>query len=335
MNKILTIVVPSYNAESYLVETIPTMVNASNIEDVEVLIVNDGSKDNTLKIARQFEEKYPTVVKVIDKENGGHGSTINAGIKVATGKYFKVIDADDWVDTPALEKLINYLKTVDVDEVISPYNEVYVDVNKTQVVSLNHVSEKVEYQYSDFLQQHGELPQMHMVTIKTSILRDNDITIGEKMFYVDMEYIIFPTPYIKSVTYLNEVVYQYRLGTLTQSVSVNSFIKNRHMHENVIQRIIAYLNTVKLDDNVKNIVQKRVMLMIDRQAKVLLAMDDVKTAKQEFVTFEKKLLTLNTYYAKHSISRVVNLLRLTNYVAFRGLSLVVRTRNHYLSKKKD
>lgn len=109
MGKILTITVPSYNAENYLLETIPTMLSISNIEKLEIIIVNDGSKDNTLAVAQNLKQNYPNTIVIVDKENGGHGSTINAGIKVATGKYFKVIDADDWVESNNLEQLIEYL----------------------------------------------------------------------------------------------------------------------------------------------------------------------------------------------------------------------------------
>ena len=125
MNKILTITVPSYNAENYLLETIPTMLSISNIEKLEIIIVNDGSKDNTLAVAQNLKQNYPNTIVIVDKENGGHGSTINAGIKIATGKYFKVIDADDWVESNNLEQLIEYLSECNDDEVISPFIKVY------------------------------------------------------------------------------------------------------------------------------------------------------------------------------------------------------------------
>ena len=119
--KILTIVVPSYNTELYIDECLPTIISSKSIDDIEILLVNDGSTDNTLKKARYFEELYPQSIRVIDKENGGHGSVINRGIKEATGKYFKVIDGDDWVDTAAFNQLVSCLKRVDVDLVMNPY----------------------------------------------------------------------------------------------------------------------------------------------------------------------------------------------------------------------
>ena len=91
MEKILTVVMPSYNAAAYLPETVPTLLASALVDKIEILIVNDGSTDNTLEIANRFAVDYPQVIRVIDKENGGHGSTINAAIEVAMGKYFSTI----------------------------------------------------------------------------------------------------------------------------------------------------------------------------------------------------------------------------------------------------
>ena len=125
MDKILSVVVPSYNAAPYLLETMPSLLSIKNRELLELIIVNDGSQDNTLEVAKQLEQNYPETVKIVDKPNGGHGSTINAGSKIATGKYFKVVDADDWVDTQNFEKLIRYLQEANDDMVVSPYYDVY------------------------------------------------------------------------------------------------------------------------------------------------------------------------------------------------------------------
>ena len=98
MNKVLTITVPSYNVEKFLENTLDSFLDERILEDLEVLIVDDGSKDRTAEIGKQYEERYPDTFRVISKENGGHGSTINRGIKEARGTYFKVVDGDDWVD---------------------------------------------------------------------------------------------------------------------------------------------------------------------------------------------------------------------------------------------
>lgn len=124
MEKILTVTVPSYNVEKFLENTLDSFVDERVLDDIEVLIVDDGSKDKTAEIGRKYEEKYPDTFRVISKENGGHGSTINRGIGEAKGKYFKVVDGDDWVDQDGFAELIQRLKTCDADYVFTNYYEV-------------------------------------------------------------------------------------------------------------------------------------------------------------------------------------------------------------------
>lgn len=112
MNKILTITVPSYNTEKYIDECMPFLLDDSIVDDIEILVVSDGSKDKTVEVATKWSEKYPQTIRVIEKENGGHGSTINRGILEARGKYFKVVDGDDWVKTDNLVKLVDFLKKI-------------------------------------------------------------------------------------------------------------------------------------------------------------------------------------------------------------------------------
>ena len=106
--KILSIAVPCYNSQEYMRKCVDSLLKGG--EDVEILIVDDGSKDDTLKIARDYEEKYPTIVKAIHQENKGHGGAVNTGLAHATGLYFKVVDSDDWLNEEALKKALEVLK---------------------------------------------------------------------------------------------------------------------------------------------------------------------------------------------------------------------------------
>ena len=113
-NKQLSIIIPAYNIEKYICQCVDSILKAQEVADlVEVIIVNDGSSDNTLKIAMDYQNKYSDIVVVVDKQNGGHGSAINAGIGKATGKYIKVVDGDDWVLEEGLTELVNFINKGD------------------------------------------------------------------------------------------------------------------------------------------------------------------------------------------------------------------------------
>ena len=121
--KVLTLVIPVYNTEKYVKRCLDSILIEDVLEDIEVITVNDGSKDGSVEILRRYEKMYPNSVVVIDKENGGHGSTVNAGLEKATGKYFRVIDSDDWVNSHDFVTFVNKLKNEDADLVVTNYRK--------------------------------------------------------------------------------------------------------------------------------------------------------------------------------------------------------------------
>lgn len=331
MNKLLSITIPSYNAENYLLETIPTMLAISNLDKLEIIIVNDGSKDNTLEIANKLKTDYPETVVVVDKENGGHGSTINSGIKIAKGKYFKVVDADDWLSTDNLSSLIDYLSTIDDDEVISPFIKVYTDRKYEEIYSYNVSVPKKTYAYDVFLSEVNELPKMHSITIKTDILRNNRIHIDEHCFYVDLEYNTFPMPYIKTISYFDKPVYCYRLGSPTQSVSMTSYIRNLKMHERVIFALIDFYTTYQQSATKieRKLLEDLIHGVVTTHSNIFLSRKDVKAAKEEFLIFEKKLSALDKQFVDKCVGKKLNILRKTNYFTFDLMSFLYR---NFISK---
>jgi glycosyltransferase involved in cell wall biosynthesis len=123
--KYISFVVPCYNSQEYMEHCIDSLLIGG--EDVEIIIVDDGSTDSTGKIADNYAKKYKNIVKVIHQENGGHGEGINQGLKVASGKYFKVIDSDDWADEKAYKTLLKRIKKIDSDAIVMNYVYTYTD----------------------------------------------------------------------------------------------------------------------------------------------------------------------------------------------------------------
>ena len=232
--KVLTIIIPSYNTEKFIDKNMKTFIDERLFENAEVIVINDGSEDNTAAIAAEYEKKYPGYVRFINKENGGHGSVINRGIKEAAGKYFKVIDADDWVDTDGLVKLTEDLCDCNADMVINPYIKIDQNTGNTLLCGDVKAINNEELIFKDLINLNYRLA-LHSVTLKTSILRDNEIQMTEKCFYEDFEYTFYPIPYIESVVIMDYPIYFYLVGQKTQSVNASSGLKNMPMYIRVME----------------------------------------------------------------------------------------------------
>ena len=286
-NKVLTVVIPSYNVEKYLNETIPYFLDKRILSDIEILIVNDGSKDRTSEIGKEWQLKYPQTIRLINKENAGHGSTINKGIEEAKGEYFKVVDGDDWVETEEFVNLICRLKEESADVILTPFKRVIYDAGEEQLVDINGLDAFVEYDFKKVAVKLVESYQMHCITIKTELLRKMP-KISEHCFYVDQEYNIYPIQYINTIKYYPFNVYRYRIGTTEQSMNIFNMIKNRKMHEKVTFNLLALYLTLD-NDFKKNFVEKRVEMMCERQIRILLSMEITEGTKNELYNFLRKV----------------------------------------------
>lgn len=225
--KLLSIAVPSYNSESYLSKCIESLLVGG--EDVEIIIVNDGSKDKTKEIADAYVQKYPTIVKAIHKENGGHGSGVNYGLAEATGLYYKVVDSDDWLDGEAYLKFLAVIKenlknNVDVDLYVT--NFVYDRAYDNTTFSSEYQKELPENRVSTWKEagkfRTWKMLLMHAVTFKTEKLRKDYVDLPEHTFYVDNLFAYRPLPNMEKIYYLNVDLYHYYIGRSDQSVTVEN-----------------------------------------------------------------------------------------------------------------
>ena len=224
--KTLSFVIPSYNMEAYLDRCVNSLLSAHRTDDLEILIVDDGSKDGTLAYAQKLERNNPGIVRAIHQENKGHGGAVNTGIAAATGMYVKVVDADDWVDPQAIDTVLATLRAQhDTDEPIDMLvtNYVYDKVAKRHktVVNFRRVMEAGRVLGWDDLGKFG-LAQyiiMHALTFRTQVVRDSGLKLPEHTFYVDFYYSYQPFPWVKRIQYLDVPFYHYFIGRDDQSVN--------------------------------------------------------------------------------------------------------------------
>ncbi len=257
MEKILTVSIAAYNVEQYIDKVLQSLM-CSSMDRLEVLIIDDGSTDNTFSIAGEYESRYPDTFHVIHKENGGYGSTINHSIGIATGKYFKQLDADDWFDTDNLDGFIDYLEHNDSDLVLSPLFMCHSYDGHSELVDshtqIDTKASRIEDVYID------ERIMMHELSIKTSVLKDNDIRITENCFYTDNEYVFEPIIKSSTISRYDKPVYCYRVGVNGQSVSLESIKKHYTEIKRVAYKLYelyyAYLRSGSYTDKGKNNILK-------------------------------------------------------------------------------
>ena len=321
MSKTLTISVAAYNIEPYIHKLMDTLISSNCMDDLEILIVDDGSKDNTGKIAKEYEKEYPNSVILVSKENGGHGSTINKGIELATGKFFRALDGDDWVNGENLFELVQVLKRAEVDLVICDYDKCYTD-GSVETLKFDHISPMKELAFVDAIKTI-EWMCYHTIIYRTEILKKNDIRLDEHCFYVDAEYDLFPIPYIRSILYFNKPVYCYRLGIDGQSVSPESRKKNINHGYIVAQKLLGLCRNLpkSLSDAQKDYIISGTADHCIWHIQSMMLFDSSVTQKSSIKSFDNmiKNTSLEVYNKMMELgkpSRIVKLLRRSNYNAY-------------------
>lgn len=246
--KFISICIPSYNVQKYLHRCLFSLLSCANAQCFQIIIVNDGSRDETANIAHQWQQRYPSIIEVIDKENGGHGSTINAAMQAARGEYFRVIDGDDWVDSMNFDKLVEDTigRNERPDIITSCYHQVYAETTNS-IKFLNNVSHEYNVVYNfDVEDMSSEYFTMASCMFKTNVLKDANFKLQEKTFYVDVEFILFPIPFVKTVLFTKHDVYRYAIGLTTQSINPEVFVSRIDNHDRVVKRLVEwYTSTVQ------------------------------------------------------------------------------------------
>ncbi|MCI7322345.1 MAG: glycosyltransferase family 2 protein [Lachnospiraceae bacterium] len=221
--KLLTFTIPCYNSQDYMEHCIESILPGG--EDVEILIVDDGSTDRTAEIADEYARKYPTIVKAIHQENGGHGEAVNAGIRNATGLYFKVVDSDDWVDGEAYAKILDKLRelaggSVTLDMLLANYVYEKEGTAHKRVMRQTGFPKNQVFTWSDVRHFYkGHYILMHSVIYRTKLLRECGLELPKHTFYVDNIYVYKPLPFVRTMYYMDIDFYRYYIGRDDQSVN--------------------------------------------------------------------------------------------------------------------
>ena len=293
-DKLLTISIAAYNVEEYLEQTLDSLNDKRYLDEIEVLIIDDGSKDNTKRIALKYQELEPDTFRYIYKENGGHGSTINKGIEHAQGKYFRVIDGDDWVAPDDFAKYVKKLKEASADMVLTQ-NIIVCGDRVTKDCYIGNLDEDKLYSWNN--QPDLQMITMHMITIRTELLRNNHVRITEKCFYVDIEFVIWAIYLSETIEVWNLYVYMYRAGNVNQSMSKQNLRKNIIMQEAIACKLTeTYVHFKARNDLTgakENLILNRITKSIRSVYLTYLSFDQIVVAKKGIIAFDDRIKNIS------------------------------------------
>lgn len=263
--KYITFAIPSYNSQDYLSNCIESIVGLG--EEVEVIVINDGSKDNTLKIALDYQKKYPNIIRIIDKENGGHGSGVNAGIEKATGLYYKVVDSDDWLDEETGKLLLEQVKS---HETLNILPDLYIldfiyerATDNTSYIRTyqENFPNNVIFEWNDLKKPFlfSKTLLMHALMFKTSVLKESGVKLPHHTFYVDNLFSYTPLFYTTKMFYIPKVIYHYHIGREDQSVNIDNIVKRYDQQIKVMRLLlseVSYKEIIKLPKKQKRYIKQ-------------------------------------------------------------------------------
>lgn len=240
--KDLTIVVPSYNSEAYLSRCLDTLIVPNR--KIEIIIVNDGSTDSTAELSEHYQALHPEMIRVIHKENGGHGSGVNAGVAAANGRFVKIVDSDDWVNDEAFQQILDYIETLELDSeidmIISNYVYEKVGVKHKKVMEYSRfLKANQAFTWDDVKFPVGKYFLMHSIIYRTELLQEMELSLPEHTFYVDNLFVFEPLQYVRKMYYLDVDFYRYYIGREDQSVNEEIMIKRIDQQLLVNRRLIS------------------------------------------------------------------------------------------------
>lgn len=314
-HKVLTVSIAAYNVEKYIEECLAPFTQAGVYERCEVIVIDDGGTDHTKEIAERFARMYPETFQVIHKANGGWGSTVNTGIRLAHGRYFKQLDGDDYFDSETLNSFLDALEKAETDIVLSPYVTFVSDTKE-----IIEQSKPAEYFGAELNKEYEictldpKYMAMHQCTFKTSLLQNGMDPLLEHAFYTDVEYTIKAFCASSTVLFVPMTVYWYRVGRDGQSMSTESMRKHYKEHEAVVFRIADFLRD-KENAPGYAIASNRLVIMLGWQYLFYSKLSAPLQHFQEVKAFDRKLKNMYPEFYKRC-GKGAKLLRMTHFLAY-------------------
>lgn len=320
MEKLLSFIVPCYNSQDYMEHCIQTLLPGG--EEVEILVIDDGSVDNTLSIGKKYEENYPGIVRAIHQKNKGHGGAVNTGIANAKGEFVKVVDSDDWIDEEAYSKVLAFLKKASAakkspDMLVSNFIYDKLGAKHKKVMKYHHALPKNRFfQWKDIGHfSVGQYILMHSVIYRRAVLLKSGLKLPEHTFYVDNVYVYQPLPYVKNIYYLDVTLYHYFIGREDQSVQEQTMIKRIDQQLKVNKIMIDAYDLDRLND-------KKLRYYMYQYLNIITVISSILLLKYENPEHKQKKEDLWAYLKDKN----ENMYRELRYKKFLGFMMNVKTK---------
>ena len=308
--KVLSISIAAYNVESTLKECLDPFLKSTVLDELDIMIVDDGSGDHTTAIAQEYQELYPDTFRLIKKKNGGWGSTVNSGIKEARGVYFKQLDGDDYYEPEALNKFIQYLKSEPSDLVISPY--ITYDSETGKIITTEDCNPGCDLLKKYLIKDIPEFaPFMHSLSIKTKLLQKGGVKVTEHCFYTDTEFVLKACNQADSISFFDKPIYYYRRAAVGQSMSLSGFEKHYMEQYKVIEVSLDYLQKNVSRPEIKKIYDKLLLGTCFWQYLIMFYISVSKEHKNNLIKYDLMLKEKAPFYYNQIHFKELDILRKT------------------------
>lgn len=327
--KQLTIAVPAYNSELFLHICLDSMAGAD--DRLEIIVINDGSQDKTLEVANSYKDRYPDQIRVIDKENGGHGSGINAGLEIASGRFYKVVDSDDWIETRNLKAILDALEKSSAEVVVTGYRTINIGSgnildypvilpeDKKTAETERYGAELSMEEFSRIFDQMAPSYAFHGLCYRTDFFRGMDFRMSEKVFFEDQEYAILPFLKVQNVLLLPYFFYNYQIGSAGQSVDFSNQARRANDLKQVFTKMMDYyhFNKPQEDYRIRFFVKRLAVSLVNYYAVVLVKTDDKKHGRKEAEALRRYVMQLEPSIQQYADKRY-HMIRFAGRIPFFG-----------------